>query len=917
MKIYKTIVSVVALAFSMALSAQTEAVDSLKADTLKSEVDTLVATRDTSSATMDTSSIVAPQTQTRETPNISYSTTAKTYTVQEVKVVGAGTYDEKVVANYSGLYVGQKIKIPGKDFSKAIKRFWKQGLYSDVKIYATKLEGDKAWLEIAVKPRPRISSISYSGVRKKDKENFDKSIGLTTGSQVSQNMLDRARGVIKKAYDEDGYQNADVKLTLTDDPEKPGYVIVNVDVDRKTKVKIYRINIDGNDSVPARKLKHAMKDTKEKHIIPNLFKSKKFVQSNYDADKVNFINKYNEYGYRDAEIVCDSVYQSPKKPKRVDIYIKVNEGRRYYIRNIIWVGNTVYPQQLLSSTLGMKKGDVYNKKLLNERLLEDEDAVSSLYLDNGYLFFNVDPVEVNIDGDSVDVEMRIYEGRQAIINNVVISGNESIYEHVIRRELDTKPGQLFSKSNLQRSARELAASGHWDPEKLDIRPVPDPENGTVDIVYNLEQKRNDQVELSFGYGQTGFNGTLGLKFTNFSLRNIFNKSAYKPLPQGDGQQLSLSFTTSGRSYQCASISFMEPWLGGKRPISLSTSLFFSNQTDISYRYDNDYDYSTYYGYNSYGSSNYYNYDSDPDKYIRTLGASVGIGKRLKWPDDYFSLYYEFAYRHYTLKDWSYFMLHNGNANNLRFGITWARNSIDNPYYTRRGSTISLSLQATPPYSKFIKNEKADRLLLKKEDGSLTSEEAETLKQELFKWVEYYKTEFKAKLFTPLSPKQKLVLLTRAEYGFLGYYDKNHKSPFERYYVGGDGTSGTSSTYALTTVTLRGYDNGMLTPREQFYSGDNSQYAGNLYSKISFELRYPLMLEQAATIYVLTFAEAGNAWKNFKDFNPLDLKRSVGAGVRIFMPMLGLLGVDYGYGFDKDISGVKGGHQCHIVIGQEF
>ena len=921
MKIYKIIIGIIALVCSMNVSAQTETTDSLKSvvDTVAATVDTLKSVADSATAIVDTNSIVKPQTQASETPTVTYSTTAKTYTVMEVKVKGAGNYDEKVVANYSGLYVGQKIKIPGKDFSNAIKRFWKQGLYSDVKIYATKIEGDKAWLEISVKPRPRISSISYSGVKKKDKEEFDKSMGLTTGSQVSQNMLDRASGVIKKHYDSNGYRNADVKISLADDPEKEGYVIVNVDVDRKEKVKIYRIHIDGNDSVPARKLKHAMKDTKEKHIIPNLFKSKKFVQANYDADKINFINKYNEYGFRDAEIVCDSVYQSPKKPERVDIYIKVNEGRRYYIRNIVWVGNTVYPENLLNATLGMKKGDVYNKKLMNERLLEDEDAVSSLYLDNGYLFFNVEPVEVNIDGDSVDVEMRIYEGRQAVINNVVISGNEAIFEHVIRRELDTKPGQLFSKSNLQRSARELAASGHWNPEKLDIRPVPDPENGTVDIVYNLEQKRNDQVELSFGYGQTGVNGTLGLKFSNFSLRNIFNKKAYRPLPQGDGQQLSLSFTTSGRSYQCASISFMEPWLGGKRPISFSTSVFFSNQTNISSRYEMDdyYDnWSTGYGSYMYGTN--YRYEADPDEYIRTLGVSLGIGKRLKWPDDYFSLYYEFAYRHYTLKDWDYFVLHNGTANNLRFGITWARNSIDNPYYTRRGSSVSLTLQATPPYSKFFKNEKAEELLLKKEAGTMTGEESEKLKQELFKWVEYYKTEFKAKLFTPLSSNQKLVLLTRAEYGFLGYYDKNRRSPFERYYVGGDGMSGTSGTYAMTTVTLRGYGNGTLSPVEQFYPGDRAQYAGNMYSKLSFELRYPLMLEQAATIYVLTFAEAGNAWKNFKDFNPLNLKRSVGAGVRIFLPMLGLLGVDYGYGFDRNnYDNKKGGHNCHIVIGQEF
>lgn len=895
MKIYKAIISIIAVACSLTSFAQTEA------DSLKSVADSVVA------------NVGEAPAQQESTPTIVYSTNAKTYTIQDIKVKGAGSYDEKVVANYSGLYRGAKIKLPGKDFSNAIKRYWKQGLYSDVKIYATKIEDDKVWLEISVKPRPRVSSISYSGLKKKETEEFDKTLGISKGSQISQNMIDRARAVVKKSLDGNGYKNADIDLTLTPDPEKEGYVIVNVDVDKKDKVKIYRINIVGNDSVKARKLKHAMKDTKEKHIIPNLFKSKKFVQEKYDDDKINLVNKYNEYGFRDAEIICDSVYQSEKKPKRVDILIHVNEGKRYYLRNVTWVGNTVYPEYMLNSALGMKKGDVYNQKLLNERLLEDDDAVSSLYLDNGYLFFNIEPVEVNIEGDSIDMEMRIFEGRQAVINNVVINGNETIYENVVRRELDTKPGQLFSKSNLQRSARELAASGHWDPEKLDIRPLPDPENGTVDIIYNLEQKRNDQVEASIGYGQAGFNGTIGLKFTNFSLRNIFNGKAYRPLPQGDGQQVSLSFTTNARYYNSASISFVEPWLGGKRPISLSTSFFWSKQSDITSSYKNEFYNDSYFGnYGTYGNYNNYSYDSDPDKYIVTLGAAVGIGKRLKWPDDYFTLYYELAYRHYTLNDWDYFIMSNGKANNLRFGITFGRNSIDNPYYTRRGSSVSLSLQATPPYSKFIKNKKADELLARKEAaGTLSYEDDQKLKQELFRWVEYYKTEFKAKLFTPLSSNQKLVLMTRAEYGFLGYYDKNRRSPFERYYVGGDGTSGTSSTYALTTVTLRGYDNGHLTPRE------DGQYAGNLYSKLGLELRYPLMLEQAATIYVLTFAEAGNAWTNFNQFNPFDLKRSVGAGVRVFLPMLGLLGVDYGYGFDKDYSGTKGGHQFHIVIGQEF
>ena len=855
-------------------------------------------------------SLVKAVTENNSLPRIYYSSNPKTYTIQSVEVVGADGYDKNVVSNYSGLYAGQEVKVPGPAFSNAIKRYWKQGLFSDVKIYATKIVDNKIWLEISVKQRPRVSDITFSGIKKKDSDHFSSNIGISKGSQISQNMIDRARGIIKKELEVDGYKNADVNITFADDPQKPGYVIVNIDIDKKNKIKIYRINIEGNENVKASKLKFAMKDTKEKHIIPNLFKSKKFVEENYEKDKRLLVDKYNEYGYRDAEILFDTVYQSEKKPKRVDIKIKVNEGRQYFIRNITWVGNTVYPEAYLSQVLGMKKGDVYNQKLLQERLSDDEDAVSGLYLDNGYLFFNVDPIESNIEGDSIDLEMRIYEGRQAVINNVEIHGNEAVFEHVIRRELRTKPGQLFSKSDLQRSARELAATGHFNPEKLDIRPIPNPEEGTVDIVYNLEQKRNDQFELSFGYGQSGVTGSFGVKFTNFSLANIFNKKSYKPLPQGDGQTLQLSYSTNGRYYQCASATFLEPWLGGKKPVSLSGSFFWSKQTDVSSRYfDNSY----YDYYNNFSNNTYYNYDSDPDKYIVTLGASLGLGKRLKWPDDYFSLYYELAYRHYKLQDWNFFTLSTGKANNLRAGITFARNSIDNPYYTRRGSSFSLSLQATPPYSLMKDNSNVEALLEKKKNVGLSSEENLKLKQDLYKWVEYYKTEFKAKVFTPISKNQKLVLLTRAEYGFLGYYDKNHRSPFERYYVGGDGTSGTSSTYAMSIVTLRGYKNGYLTPHD-----DEGLYAGNMYSKVSLELRYPLMLEQAATIYALAFAEAGNCWYDFKDFNPFNLKRSAGAGVRVFLPMLGLLGVDWGYGFDTDlVTGKKSGSNFHLVIGQEF
>ncbi len=837
---------------------------------------------------------------------VSYTLTPKEYTIQEITVEGAGNYDKDIIIGYSGLRVGERVKMPGDAFSGAIKRFWKQGLFSDVKIYATKIQGDKVWLEIALKQRPRISEINFYGIKKKEKEDLETGLGLVKGNQISPNMVNRTEILIKKKLESKGYEKAEVDFVLRDDPTNPGYVIVDINVDKKDKIKVHRIYIEGNTELSDNKVKRAMKKTKEKKLL-NIFKSKKFIREEYEKDKELIIDKYNEKGYRDAELLSDSVVFY--KENKVDVYITVDEGKKYYFRNITWVGNTIQPSEVLSTVLGIKKGDVYNQKLLNDRLLMDEDAVSSLYLDNGYLFFNVDPVEVNIEGDSIDMEMRIYEGKQATINEVIINGNTAVHENVIRRELRTKPGQLFSKSDLQRSARELAQTGHFDPEKLDIRPEPNQEDGTVDIVYNLEQKKNDQVELSFGWGQTGIIGSVGLKFTNFSIQNIFNKDSYHPLPQGDGQQFGISFQTNAKYYTAASISFMEPWLGGSKPTSLSTSLYWSRQTGISSYY-----YSDSYYYSPLSGNSTYTYDADPDKHIVTLGGSIGIGKRLSWPDDYFSIYGEVAYRHYDLLNWQYFDLHTGQANNLSFGITWSRNSIDNPYYTRRGSILSLSLQVTPPYSLFTDNTRVNALVEKYKSGSLDSEEEYLeMQQDLYRWVEYYKTEFKAKLYTPLSSNQKLVLMTRAEYGFLGYYDVNRKSPFERYYVGGDGMSGSSSTYATTTVSLRGYNNGSLTP----YDATTGSQAGNMYTKLSLELRYPLMLQPMSTIYALIFADAGNAWSEFNQFNPFDLKRSIGGGIRVFLPMIGLLGVDYGYGFDYDQQGKKGGGNFHLIIGQEF
>lgn len=879
----------------LCLSAQEVPVDSV----VSAIADTIIAT---------------PVETTPQVPNINYSDVAKEYEIADIKITGNCTFDKSVIISYSGLSVGQKIKLPGDQISKAVKKFWKQGLFSDVKIFADKTDGQKVWLSIHLKARNRISEINITGTKDKEKEDFLKSLPIKKGGQITPNLIVRTQNSIKRHYYGEGYRNANVNVFLKDDESQPGYAKVNIDIDKGKKVKVHKIFISGNKEMLPRKIKRGMKKTKESSLL-TIFKSKKFIEDEYQNDKGLAIDKFNEYGFRDATLISDSIVQCPKKSNRIDIYMNFEEGKKYYFRDITWVGNTIYSSEMLSAALNIKKGDVYNQKLLNDRLSADEDAMSSLYLDNGYLFFNVEPVEVNVEGDSIDLELRIYEGQQAVINNIVIIGNEAINDHVIRRELRTKPGQLFSKSDLMRSARELAATGQFNPEKMDIRPEPDPENGTVDIVYNLEQKKNDQVEMSFGWGQAGPTGSLGLRFSNFSMRNIFNKKAYNPLPEGDGQTLSLSYSTNARYYQSASLSFMEPWLGGKRPTTLSTSIYWSRQSGINSQYYSENEYQSLY-YDNYG----YNYASaaDPNKYIMTLGASVGIGKRLTWPDDYFSIYGELAYRHYSLKEWYYLEIANGHANNLSVSGTWSRNSLDNPYYTRRGSKLSLTAQLTPPYSLFKDNNRLKELVDKYNSGNkgvqyhgLSHSEYDEMQKDLYNWVEYYKLELKAQTFTPLTPNQKLVLMTRMEYGFLGYYNKYRRSPFERYYVGGDGMTGTSSIYATTAIKVRGYENGSLSK-----DPNSERRDANMYSRLSLELRYPLMLETSTTIYALVFADAGNSWNEFKDFNPFDLKRSLGVGVRIFLPMIGLVGVDYGYGFD--MSKKDGGtNNFHFVIGQEF
>ncbi len=833
-------------------------------------------------------------------PAIIYSGTPKKFNIAGIKVEGIKNYEDYVLIGISGLAVGQTVTVPGSEITDAIRRYWKHGLFSNVAISVEKEYKDKIWLLITLAQQPRISDIRYNGVKKSERTDLINKIGLPKGSQITSNMVDRAKLLIKRYFDDKGFKNADVEIVQTDDPKSKGEVIVDVNIDKKEKIRVHKITFEGNTVLKDSKLKRTMKKTNERHKLLNIFRPKKFVNENFEADKKLIIDKYNELGYRDARIVKDSVKMYDNRT--VDIYMKVTEGDKYYLRNVTWLGNTVYSTDQLNYLLRMKKGDVYNQKLLNQRLSSDDDAIGNLYYNNGYLFYNLEPVEVNVENDSIDLEMRITEGRQASIDKITISGNDRVYENVIRRELRMRPGDLFSREDLMRSLRELAQMGHFDPEKMtpDIRP--DQVNGTVNIGLPLTSKANDQVEFSAGWGQTGVIGTLSLKFTNFSLANLLHPGQnYRGiLPQGDGQTLTISARTNASYYQQYSISFMDPWFGGKRPNSLSVSAFYSRQTDISSKYYSQSYLNSYYN-SLYGNS--YNYSDmyDKSKSLQMFGLSVGFGKRLRWPDDYFTLSAELSYQRYILHDWKYFPVTSGNCNNLSLNLTLARTSIDNPIFPRTGSSFSLSCQFTPPYSLFDGVDYSSYNLSNQDDVN-----------KMHRWIEYHKWEFKSKTYTPLMDpmvyKKGLVLMTRADFGLLGYFDKYKKSPFETFDVGGDGMTGYAS-YATQSVGLRGYENSSLTP----YGKE-----GYAYARLGVELRYPLMLETSTNIYVLGFLEAGNAWHSVTDFNPLDLKRSAGVGVRIFLPMIGLMGIDWGYGFDK-VFGSKsyGGSQFHFILGQEF
>ena len=847
----------------------------------------------------------------QEKPNITYTAEHPKYILAGLAIDGIKGFDDDYLLSLSGLNIGQMYEVPGNDMSEAIRRYWAQKLFSNVRIEADSIVGNKIYLHIFLTAQPRVSSIQYHGIKKSEREDLEQMLGLGVGAQITPDMIDRAKHIIKRHFDGKGYNNAEVEIVQREDVTGDNRVLVDIYINKNEKIKVHKIYITGVDNPKQiKKLKKAMKKTHEKSFV-TIFKNKKFLPEKYEEDKGFLIDKMNAWGYRDALLLSDSIVKIDDK--HIDIHLDLHQGQRYFLRNVSWVGNTVYTTAFLDNVLKMKRGDVYNMELLDKRLNTDEDAIGKLYYNNGYVFYQLDPVEINIEGDSIDLEMRIEERRQATFNHIRITGNDRVYDNVIRRELRTKPGDLFSMDAIERSVRELAAMNQFDPEALQAglgkAIVPDEESGTVDINYPLVTKGGDQVELSAGWGQTGIVGRVGLKFTNFSMRNLFGKGSKRAgfIPQGDGQTLQLSGQTNGTYFQSYSLAFLDPWFGGKRPNQFSFSISYSKQSDVNSNYYNNYNsiYNYMYGYGT--NSSYYNYTNyyDPDKYVKMFNVSVGFGKRLRWPDDYFHFMAELSYTRYMLKSWQYFLISDGNCNNINLTLNLNRASTDHPFFPRKGSEFQASVTLTPPYS--LWDGRDYKNLANNYQSSSYQREA----QEKYRWIEYHKWHMKFRSFTALTGQVKCpVLMTRAEFGILGAYNKWKKSPFETYYVGGDGMSGYSTGYATETIGLRGYDNGSL-------AGNNGQNA-YAYSRMTLELRYPIMLEATTSMYALAFLEGGNAWTNARKFNPFNMRQSAGVGVRILLPMVGLMGIDWAYGFTKYINGQKvGGSQFHFIIGQEF
>jgi outer membrane protein insertion porin family len=785
-------------------------------------------------------------------------TDPKTYTVGGITVEGVLHLDANAIVLLSGLSVGDKVDVPGERISSAIRSLWKQQLFSDVKIKATKIQGSTIFLAIELVERPRLSRFKFNGVSKSEADNIRDIIQLYSGKIVTENLMVNTKNHARNYFIDKGYHYVNVNISKEIDTAITNSIYLVIDVDKGERVKINDIVFIGNESISDGKLHRAMKDTKRRKWY-RLFSRSKYNGTAYKRDKTGIVTKYNVKGFRDASLMNDTVYKYDEKSLNVEITI--DEGNKYYFRNISWVGNTKYTSEDLSKILGIKAGDTYNQATLEGRLFMDPAGrdITSLYMDDGYLFFQVQPVEVLVENDSIDFEMRIIEGKQARVNRIIIRGNTKTNDHVILREIRVKPGDLFSRTDIIRTQRELAQLGYFDPEKLAVNPLPNPADGTVDIEFIVEERPSDQIELSGGWGAGRIVGTLGLSFNNFSFRNVFKKGTWDPLPAGDGQRLSIRAQSNGTFYQSYNVSFTEPWLGGKKPNSLSVSAYHSVQSN--------------------GETRNIKQDGErivnPDRRdIAITGVSVGLGKRLKWPDDYFTTYKELSYQHYNLNNFnSVFSFADGVSNNVSLRFTLSRNSVNKPIYPDRGSNLTLTAKITPPFSAF--------------DG--IDDYTELTDQEKYRWIEYHKWKFTSSWFTPLSNgKNKLVLNTRVGFGFLGLYNQGlGHSPFERFYLGGSALTGFNLD-GREIVALRGYDDLAVSPST----------GGVIISKYTMELRYPLSLNPSATIYALAFAEAGNTWNKFTEYNPFEVKRSAGIGLRIFLPMFGLMGLDYGLGFDN-------------------
>ena len=825
----------------------------------------------------------------------------KKYIVGGVTVEGNTYYSSEQILQVSGLRKDMEVKVPSEELSSVVKRLWLQRYFEDVKVTIDSITPtrDTAYFKISLIERPRVSRWVFSGVKNGEEKELREKLNFRRGTEFSDYVAKTSVDIIKKYYKEKGFLNVAVDVNTKKDTVIRGAIRVQFAVNRGDKVKIKKITFAGNENLKESKLVRSMKKTRDARF-QNFFSSKKFNEDEYENDKRAMISAFNEAGYRDARIVKDTMYYI--EPGRLQIDFEIDEGKKYYFRDITWTGNSIYTSDALNQILMIKKGDVYDNVTMQKRIFgggkQNEYDVSKAYRDNGYLFFNIQPVELNVEGDSVDVEMRIVEGKPATLNNIVINGNDLTNERVIRRQLFTRPGYLFSQSDFERSIREIASMGQFDPEAImgegGYSLIPNQLNNTVDIVYNVTEKPSSQLELSGGWGGNTFVATLGVSFNNFSTRRFFDKTAWRPVPLGDAQNLALRFQTNGTYYTSLSASFSEPWLFGKKPTSLTTSLYYTRQT------------------NSYLALNILN----DDQYMEVYGFAAGIGKRLKWPDNYFVLYNQLSWQTYKLQDWAYqFMFDTGISHNLSYTLSLSRNSTDQIIYPRVGSDFSFSMQLTPPYS----------LLRRKNYGVLDGNGNPTTveswrdidynmqsSQDRYRWIEYHKWTFKGSIYTKLVGD--LVLMARAQFGYLGYYNKNWGySPFEGFRLGGDGMSG-YDTYGSEIISLRGYENYSLTPLAAANSTTGNYYAGNVYDKFTVELRYPVVLQPQSTIYALLFLEGGNCWADIKDFNPFQIKRSAGVGVRVFLPMIGLLGVDWGWGFDDPINGQS---QFHFVIGQQF